>query len=382
MKILFFTHEFPPIIRSGPGNRTRLLADKLSEKGFKLEFISLKFGEYNGLAKEENYNKNCIVHRITLPKNERLLFSFYSSIFSWINRSIAKNCDAVHALDTRDAPFAYFNGKPLLVDINDYTSASTPLNPFKFPWKAHDKWTRYFYNNFTKIIEATSILRANAVTFSNPTTSDIVSKYYKIPEEKINILGRGIDPNEYLTEKTAKKRKDILFIGGNLEGKGIEEMIKSISIVKRRYPSIKVNVISKASPEYMKHLQSMMDEFKVSDNFVFHGELSHKEIINLQMQSYMFVIPTYRDGMPQALLESMMAKLPAVGTNVGGLPYVIDDKKTGFLVEVYNVEQLAEKILFLLNNPKIAEEMGEKGREKILNNFTFDSIVERYIKIY
>src|SRR3989338_6813061 len=353
MKILFFTHEFPPIIRSGPGNRTRLLADKLSEKGFKLEFISLKFGEYNGLAKEENYNKNCIVHRITLPKNERLLFSFYSSIFSWINRSIAKNCDAVHALDTRDAPFAYFNGKPLLVDINDYTSASTPLNPFKFPWKAHDKWTRYFYNNFTKIIE-----------------------------EKINILGRGIDPNEYLTEKTAKKRKDILFIGGNLEGKGIEEMIKSISIVKRRYPSIKVNVISKASPEYMKHLQSMMDEFKVSDNFVFHGELSHKEIINLQMQSYMFVIPTYRDGMPQALLESMMAKLPAVGTNVGGLPYVIDDKKTGFLVEVYNVEQLAEKILFLLNNPKIAEEMGEKGREKILNNFTFDSIVERYIKIY
>jgi glycosyltransferase involved in cell wall biosynthesis len=95
-----------------------------------------------------------------------------------------------------------------------------------------------------------------------------------------------------------------------------------------------------------------------------------------------FTLPSLSEGLPLSLLEAMAAGIPTVVTKVGGMPEVVHDGRTGFIVPPSDPDALASKILFLLENPAIAAKMGAAGRSHVRERFSLDKMMAEYRDLY
>lgn len=377
--ITFYTYEYPPICGTGPGNTIRLLSSKLIGKGFKLNVVTFKFGKYSHLKKEEHEN-NADVYRLQLPMNERLLFSVRAGIFSWTNKKKIKS-DLIHAMDSRISTFIHKNKTPIITNVNDYVPSSVHLNPFKkYPWHSSDKIKRYFYENTTKFFEFLSFRKSDLIIMNSEYTNKNVASYYHIPKEKTRTIYKGVDLSEFKHEKM-EKNVDLLFVGGNIEMKGIRELINAVATIREEFKNIRVVAVGRCSSNHMSHLKRLTDKLGVSENIQFAHNMPHNELANHYSRSKIFVMPTYREALGQTILEAMAARLPVISTQVGGVPEIVNEKN-GFLVPAYDSKELAEKIRYLLSNPEKAKKMGEEGYKTVAEHFTIQKMVDRYIKTY
>ena len=111
--------------------------------------------------------------------------------------------------------------------------------------------------------------------------------------------------------------------------------------------------------------------------------MGHRNDIKNQIASCdIFVLPSYREGVPRTLLEASSMGKPIVTTNSVGCKEVVDDGINGFLVPIKDSKSLAEKIKNLANNYELRENMGKASREKALNEFDIKVIVEQYLRLY
>jgi glycosyltransferase involved in cell wall biosynthesis len=95
-----------------------------------------------------------------------------------------------------------------------------------------------------------------------------------------------------------------------------------------------------------------------------------------------FTMPSHSEGLPLSLLEAMAAGVPPVVTQVGGMPEVVQQGKTGLIVPPGDVAALADRISFLLGNPPVATKMGAAARDRILDQFTVDRMAAEYRAVY
>jgi glycosyltransferase involved in cell wall biosynthesis len=97
---------------------------------------------------------------------------------------------------------------------------------------------------------------------------------------------------------------------------------------------------------------------------------------------HLFAMPSLQEGIATALIEAQSAGLPAVATNVGGIPDVLIDGETGFLVPPKNPKALADAILKMLKNPQIAVDTAEKGYKRVSENFTVSKVTDKLENLY
>jgi glycosyltransferase involved in cell wall biosynthesis len=120
----------------------------------------------------------------------------------------------------------------------------------------------------------------------------------------------------------------------------------------------------------------------VKDSIVFTGYTPDKELPKLYQAADVFAFSTFYEHHPFAVLEALSTGLPVVTTRVGGIPETIDNGKDGFMVEPFHPEQFADKILYLLEHPVDAQEMGLLARKTILERFDWRIVVKDAIKVY
>jgi len=123
-----------------------------------------------------------------------------------------------------------------------------------------------------------------------------------------------------------------------------------------------------------------MIKLKKYKNFEWLGPLEYPN----KVREYLSEIDIYAlisglDMSPLTLLEAQLMKKPVIATNVGGIPELLVDKKTGFLIEKGNSEELIKKIEEILNDPKKIEEMGIQGRKFVEENFSWKIITQKFI---
>jgi glycosyltransferase involved in cell wall biosynthesis len=107
-----------------------------------------------------------------------------------------------------------------------------------------------------------------------------------------------------------------------------------------------------------------------------------EDIPELLKVSDLFVLSSRSEGLPYTIIEAMLAGLPVVATAVGGVPELVEDGRTGFLVPPGDHGALAEAIQRLLDDSSLRVSMGEKGREKALREFTLDRMLIETQEIY
>jgi glycosyltransferase involved in cell wall biosynthesis len=132
----------------------------------------------------------------------------------------------------------------------------------------------------------------------------------------------------------------------------------------------------------MRKLIAHADKVGVKSNLIFTGYYPDKKLPKLYQAADVFAFSTFYEHHPFAVLEALATGLPVVTTWVGGIPETIKNGKNGFLVEPFNVKQFSDRILFLLEHQSDAEEMGQRARKTILEEYDWRIVVKDAMKVY
>jgi len=196
-------------------------------------------------------------------------------------------------------------------------------------------------------------------------------------EEKIKILY-----NPIVLPRDVKNHKkghiiSLLFMGRLGIRKGVYDLIQAAEkiIGKKR----KVKFILCGDGE-IKKVRKIIEKKGLSNNFEVPGWIEDKE--KYLKKADIFVLPTYHEGLPNAILEAIAAGLPAISTPVGGIPEAVHDGKNGFLIEPGDVSALQEKILLLARDHKLRAQMGNQSRKIAEEKFEHKKILLQLESIY
>lgn len=231
-----------------------------------------------------------------------------------------------------------------------------------------------------QLFSDTKIIIAN----SNMVKSQII-RHYSIPEEKIQVIYNGVDLKRFSPENTelyrdkarqelsiGKDTKLILFVGSGFERKGLNTLLRAISLLKQGN-DIKLIVIGKGN---IRKFSSFAKKYGIHDRVLFPGP--QKEIEKFYAAADIFVLPTIYDPFSNATLEAMAAGLPVITTKNNGVAELIQDGEEGFAIEnPLDYNMLAEKIKSALAGH---ESMGRKARLRA-EKFPIEKAAEEFMRI-
>ena len=248
-----------------------------------------------------------------------------------------------------------------------------------------------------------ALQNASAVTTN---ASELAKKAKAFVEREVSLIPNGIDVelfkpmerNEGLAEALLLGSNSLLldsaqqaarlqrnnvigFVGELREKKGLKTLLNAYAQVNKQHPSILLIVGEVRAGEDRK----LFDEIQASipdSRIIVTGSISHKDMPAYYAQMDVFVHPSLRDGMPNALLEAMACEKAVIATPVGGVTDVIEDGKNGVLVKVNDADGLAEKILQLLNQPENNRTLSKAAREAVIHRFTPEKELEANLQVY
>lgn len=181
---------------------------------------------------------------------------------------------------------------------------------------------------------------------------------------------------QYLSNKFDRL---VLSVGRLVKQKDLQTLIQTISLVIKLYPKVLFLIVGRGSEE--KRIKKLVSKLGAKENVYFSGNISYDKIPCIFSACDLFVITSVYEGIPLVLLEAAASGRPVVSTSFAGAYDVIEDGKTGFILNFKDEKNIAQKIIFLLKNPKIAQEMGKKGRFFVLERFDKDRILKNYIRM-
>ena len=173
-----------------------------------------------------------------------------------------------------------------------------------------------------------------------------------------------------------------LFIGRLIKDKGIFEFVEAARSIVKKYPNTLFNVIG---PFWQQNLRSNTITKSVLQNWITEGVIDYqgekKDVKKFIAEADCLVLPSYREGTSNTLLEASSMEKPVITTNTTGCKEIVDDGITGYLCNVRDSKDLAEKMeQMLLLSPDQKNEMGKKGRQKIIKEFDKQIVLSAYLK--
>lgn len=205
----------------------------------------------------------------------------------------------------------------------------------------------------------------------------------------IDVIYNGVDLSPFAGRPpAARPRKadlgfaedqSVVGIVANLRPvKGVRYFVEAAGIIVRSHPDTQFVVLGYG--ELIDELRRLAAEVGVADRVHFRGRTP--QVIDHLRLFDVAVLSSLSEGFSNSILEYMAAGLPVVATNVGSNWEAVVDGVTGFLARTQDPEDLARKIIVLLNNPALRRRMGEAGRERVKRHFSMERMVERYDEYY
>ncbi len=205
------------------------------------------------------------------------------------------------------------------------------------------------------------------------------------PQNKLRLIYNGVDPDAFLNAGTGaldmagvatgmKGDPIVAFVGRLAPPKDVETLLQSLKKVR----SCKAIIVGDGP--LRSSIKRSIYSLGLSNRVFLLGE--RNDVPSILASSDVFVLPSNWEGLPYTVIEAMMAGLPVVATSVGGVPELVEDGVTGFLVPRSDPEALAEALQRLIDDPELRERMGKAGRQKAMCEFTLDRMLRETEKVY
>ena len=242
------------------------------------------------------------------------------------------------------------------------------------------KWGEIVY---TELFQEADFFLANCEFFQNKAIA------LGCNPQKIIVHGSGIDCQKFTYKPRffpEDGRVKIATIGRLVEKKGIEYAIRAIAKVAETYPNIEFSIIGDGP--LLKQFQKLIAELNINHIVKLLGWKQQQEIVKILNNCHIFVAPsvTASDGNQDApvntLKEAMAMGLPVISTFHGGIPELVEDGVSGFLVPERNSDAIADKLNYLISHPQKWQSMGSAGRIRVKEKYEMNKLNSELITIY
>lgn len=413
MRIAFLVWEYPPKIVGGLGTFAQYVCPKIVELGHDISLLTMN--DEKGTLKTREILKGVEVHRpLIVPIEDTLPLYITEDLRKWGDRVRffgdihAHNviCASKLVNDLIEKEKYDFQ----IIVANDWLSAEGGIIaerktglPFIFHIHSTEEG-RTMGNGSNTIIhlERKAIEKADRViTVSFAMQEELIK--YGTPLEKISVCWNGIDVERYnpsdvkdeeiqaLRQRYAIGPEDkmILFVGRAVPIKGIWELVMAMEMVIKKHPRAKLVMLTSGPPEIKMALGNLVERLGLQKHVIIRYEfVSEEERILHYAACDLAVFPSHYEPFGIVSLEAMaMAKPVVVGACgiCGFKEQVISSgqEQTGFHVDGKNPADIAQwGIIPALDDPEAAKKMGERGRKRVKEDFTWDQVVRSLLKVY
>jgi len=204
--------------------------------------------------------------------------------------------------------------------------------------------------------------------------SEVVSPY--VPEEDVSVVPNAVNPEEYEPTFDPPVQR-VVFVSNLKERKGVRELVDAVeTLTARTEVPFEVSIAGKGP---LSELVEGVAE--THENVTYHGYVSESEKRRLLSESSIFVLPTYAEGLPIAILEAMAGGNAVLSTSVGSIPEVITEEN-GVLVEPGDTEALTDALEALVRSPETVAEQASRNRELVEERYSWETVTVAILDIY
>jgi starch synthase len=268
------------------------------------------------------------------------------------------------------------------------------LEPLR-PWKAEQLGGGYAVSSFC---ERSAVEAADAVIAVSSSMAEDLARVYLVDPSRIGVIHNGIDPAEYQPDARTDildrfgieaGRPTVIWIGRVTAQKGIRHLLDMAALMPRE---VQLVFLAGApdTPEIGAEMSARAAALRGERGEGMHwieSMLPRSEVVQLLSHATVFVCPSLYEPFGLINLEAMACELPVVATSVGGIPEIVADGVTGYLVPVPDGEEglgsaLSERVKAVLEDSVRARAMGKAGRERVLERFTWQAIAVQTAELY
>jgi alpha-maltose-1-phosphate synthase len=371
VKVALLTREYPPEVYGGAGVHVEYLARALS-----------------GLV-------DLTVHCQGAPRDTAVAHQAWPALHDAVLKVFSADlsmADAVGGADLVHSHTWYANLAGHLASLLHgvpHVATVHSLEPLR-PWKAEQLGGGYALSSWA---ERVSLAAAAAViAVSDGMRDDVLSVYPEISPERVRVIRNGIDTAEYAPDARTDvlerhgidlSRPYVIFVGRITRQKGVPVLLRAAASLD---PSAQLVLCAGAAdtPELGAEVTALVADLQASrSGVIWIPEMLPKpDVIQLLTHALLFACPSVYEPLGIVNLEAMACATAVVASRVGGIPEVVDGGVTGLLVPPDDPASLADAMNLLLRDPGRADAMGRAGRERAVNEFSWDSVAAQTAELY
>ncbi|MEA3326171.1 MAG: glycosyltransferase [Chloroflexota bacterium] len=200
---------------------------------------------------------------------------------------------------------------------------------------------------------------------------------------KSTVIYNGLDLSRFEGTKLVDEGRNLCMVANFRQEKDHRSLILAMPDILEHFPDAKLNLVGH---DYgtLDEIQDLVNDLQITEKVVFITDCTHPEPVISCSQIGILTTnqAAHGEGISNALIEYMASSKPVIASNDGGSPEVVDDNVTGFLVQPGSHIAISKKVLYLLENPVIAQRMGAKGKSIVNKRFSLEKMEKDYINLY
>jgi len=375
LRILIINYEFPPL-GGGAGNASYYIACELAKQGHE---ISVLTSGYKGLPASEII-KGVQILRIPVRRkhvDRCSIFEMCTFIFSALLNA--------HNIIRKVSPqkslvFFGIPGGPvgLWLKVRYGIPYLLSLRGGDIPGFLPDQLR--IYHSLTSLFSHMIWRNAASVCTNGEHLKQLAQEFE--PGLKIESVSNGIDTGCFVPAKQNIRQKPSLIFAGRLtKQKGLESLLEALSIIHDARPGSGIHLYLVGDGPRRAELEELAKHHNIEKMIIFKGWVPKDSLPEIYNQGDIFILPSLDEGIPNAVLEAMACGLPVISTSVLRKEGIVEEGITGFLIPPADPRTLAERILYLYEDPEQIKKMGHAARRHVEKHFSWQKAASGFEKL-
>lgn len=379
MRILIYVPTIVIDRGGGDSMHVRELGENLSKLGNKVGVICrLAGGSYNGLAS---------IKQVKSP-NIKVVSWFWANIYGLFLGLVATKGNKYDLVYTRAGVSAAAWLISRLAKVPYVTEVNGLIwDEARISWVG---WWRKAFGYFLNWIEGKAYRHSQHIVAVTPRIKEVLVAALGIKPEKIAVIPNGANTDLFKPMDTNQARRQlnlsgadyfVTFVGMLAAWQGVEYLIRSAPYILKGYPESKFPIVGDGTMK--QGLIELTQRIGVSDRMIFTGMVPYDKVPLYINASDVCVVPKKPMAggySPLKLYEYMACGKPVVATRTSGFE-ILEGNNAGLLVNPENLQEFAEAIIKLLQDPELRKQMGENGRKYVVENHSWESVAKRVAEV-
>jgi len=374
MRICMMSSEFPPVV-AGVSNYVYKLSTELAARGHKVTVIT------RGSRRKWMCDQNGGIFVFRLPSLNiyPIHISVHGMFQNRLLRVLENEFDVVHIHHPLTPPCQ--TSLPVLVTAHSSIGESITSPSFYSAGPRLPYAVMYLMRMYFGHLERGTVKKADLVTaVSKAVADELMIRYGRELPESVKVLGNGVDTRVFTPGTAARSPSLVLYVGRLAWSKGLEDLVKTAHLILQERRDVSFAVAGDGPAKL--YLKGLIGDMGLVESFSMLGNLAQPELIELYRRATILVLPTRSEGMPTSLLEAMACGLPAVASNVGGIPEILQNNLNGVIVPPGDPKAIADSVMGLLQDEATRVKMGTAARRTVKERYDWSGLVNRLERYY